>query len=201
MRTPPRLLCVGLAATLALSSLTAQADDQDLQSLLDKEVVVAASKQAEETTTAPATSTILTAEDLRRYGMRTIDEAIDFLSLGVMTSNNLNGGEAGARGVLLTGDSNAHLLLLINGHAVNEQVRGSMRLGAGAGIPLELVDHVEVIVGPGSVLYGSNAMLGVINVVTKAAKDYRGVHVIAYTTRFTANLVLSFVRNRLFCHA
>jgi outer membrane receptor for ferrienterochelin and colicin len=42
-----------------------------------------------------------------------------------------------------------------------------------------MVDHIEVILGPGSVLYGSNAMLGVINVVTKHAKDWSGVHGVA----------------------
>jgi outer membrane receptor protein involved in Fe transport len=44
---------------------------------------------------------------------------------------------------------------------------------------MELVDSIEIIVGPGSVLYGSNAMLGLVNVVTKRAKDYQGVRVIA----------------------
>jgi outer membrane receptor protein involved in Fe transport len=44
---------------------------------------------------------------------------------------------------------------------------------------MEMIDHIEVILGPGSVLYGSNAMLGVINVVTKRAKDWSGVHGVA----------------------
>jgi len=43
---------------------------------------------------------------------------------------------------------------------------------------MEMIDHIEVILGPGSVLYGSNAMLGVINVITKRAKDFQGVHVV-----------------------
>ena len=45
-------------------------------------------------------------------------------------------------------------------------------------MPIEMVDHIEIILGPGSVLYGSNAMLGVINVVTKRARNFAGFHLV-----------------------
>ena len=157
-------------------------DMSDLEGLLTEQVVSSASKQPERANFAPALSTNLTAEDLRRYGIKTIAEAVDFLSLGVAASENLNGGEIGARGVLITGDRGSHFLLLVDGHTVNEQVRGSAWFGVGAGIPLDMVDHIEIIVGPGSVLYGSNAMLGLINVVTKRAKDYSGLKIVAEST-------------------
>lgn len=154
----------------------------DLESLLNEQIVTSASKQAEGASAAPAMSTSLSADDLRRYGIRTLAEAIDFLTIGVKTSDNLNGGEIGSRGVLLTGDRGSHFLLLVDGHAMNEPLRGSAWFGVGAGIPVELIDHVEVIVGAGSVLYGSNAMLGLINVVTKRAKDNAGFHAVAETS-------------------
>jgi outer membrane receptor protein involved in Fe transport len=69
--------------------------------------------------------------------------------------------------------------VIVAGHVVNSPLRGGFSLGVRAGIPLELIDHVEIIVGPGSVLYGSNAMFGLVNVVTKRAKDYSGVRVVA----------------------
>ena len=62
-----------------------------------------------------------------------------------------------------------HFLVLVDGHAMNEPLRGSAWTGVGSGVPIEIIDHIEVIVGPGSVLYGSNAMFGLINVVTKRA--------------------------------
>src|SRR6185503_17011460 len=111
-------------------------------------------------------------------GIHSLDEAINFLSLGMVTENPLGAVAIGARGVLVTQDYGSHVLLLINGHSVNEQWGGTAYFERGAAIPLELVDHIEVILGPGSVLYGSNAMLGVINVVTKRAKDYDGVHAV-----------------------
>jgi len=171
-----------LSATIlvALASAPARAQDiSDLEGLLSEQVVSTASKTSERASSAPALSTSISADDLRRYGIKTVSEAIDFLSLGVATSDNLNGGEIGARGVLITGDRGSHFLLLLDGHAVNEQVRGSAFFGAGAGIPIEIIDHIEIIVGPGSVLYGSNAMLGLINVVTKRVRDWSGVKLIA----------------------
>jgi outer membrane receptor protein involved in Fe transport len=99
----------------------------------------------------------------------------------MVTSNPLHQVDIGARGVMLPNDSGDHVLLLINGHAVNEPLFGTARFERGAGVPVEMIDHVEVILGPGSVLYGSNAMLGVINIITKRAKDWNGVHVIGET--------------------
>jgi outer membrane receptor protein involved in Fe transport len=154
-------------------------DTAALEGLLAEPIVSSASKQSEGASSAPALSTSLTAEDLRRYGVHTLAEALDFLGIAVASSPDLGDGEVGARGVLLTGDNGSHFLVLVDGYAVNDPLRGGARFGAGAGIPLELIDHIEIIVGPGSVLYGSNAMFGLVNVVTKRAKDYEGVRVIA----------------------
>lgn len=170
---------LALVAVLATARAARGDGLGDLESLLSEQIVTTASKQAEGASEAPALSTSLSADDLRRYGIKTLAEAIDFLTLGIKTSENLDGGEIGSRGVLLTGDHNSHFLLLVDGHALNEPLRGSAWLGAGTGIPMELIDHIEVIVGPGSVLYGSNAMFGIINVVTKRAKDNAGLHLIA----------------------
>lgn len=172
-----------LVVAVLFSSQTGRAEGLgDLESLLSEQIVTSASKTAEGASAAPALSTSLSGEDLRRYGIRTLAEAIDFLTVGVRTSENLNGGEVGSRGVLLTGDRGSHFLLLVDGHAMNEPLRGSAWLGVGAGVPMELIDHIEVIVGAGSVLYGSNAMLGLINVVTKRAKDNAGIHAVAETS-------------------
>jgi outer membrane receptor for ferrienterochelin and colicins len=170
-----------IAASL-FAALPAAADDtSDLQGLLNETVVTTASKSAETSTTAPATSTTITAEDMRKYGIHSLDEAIDFLSLGVVTSNPLHAVDIGSRGVTIPSDQGNHFLLLVNGHAINEALFGAARFERGLGMPLELVDHIEVILGPGSVLYGSNAMLGVINVITKRAKDMSGGHVVLET--------------------
>lgn len=174
-----QLVCGIVSTSLALGTVARGSDDGDLEGLLGETIITTASKGAERGSSAPATSTILTAEDIRTFGIHSIDEAINFLSLGAVTSNPLRAVDIGARGVLLPNDQGDHFLLLVNGHATNEGLYGSARFDRGAGVPIEMVDHIEVILGPGSVLYGSNAMLGVINVVTKRASDWSGVHAVA----------------------
>jgi outer membrane receptor for ferrienterochelin and colicins len=147
-----------------------------LSALLEEPVVTTASQSAESASAAPAVSTSISAEDLRRYGIRSLDEAINYLSLGMITENPLHSVDIGARGVLMTADFGNHVLLLIDGHMVNEQWDGTAYFERGLALPIELVDHIEVVLGPGSVLYGSNAMLGVINVITRRAKDWAGLH-------------------------
>lgn len=167
-----------LAGAVVAAPSVAFADD-DLEAALEQSVVTTASQTAETKASAPATATVITAEDIHRHGIRSLNEALNYLSLGTFTTNPAHGVEVGARGVLITADYGNHMLLLIDGHAVNEPYGGSASFDRGLGVPIELVDHIEVILGPGAVLYGSNAMLGVVNVVTKRAKDYGGVHVVA----------------------
>ncbi|HVU05855.1 MAG TPA: TonB-dependent receptor [Polyangiaceae bacterium] len=173
-----------IAAVAALAASfgagTALADGaSDLESLLSENVTTTASTATEKSSTAPATSLTLSSDDLRTYGIRTLDEAIEFLSLGLVTSRSLGSPDVGARGVLLPNDDGRHFLVLVNGHALNDPLYGVARFDQGVGVPFDLVDHIEVVIGPGSVLYGSNAMLGVINLITKDAADYRGGHVAA----------------------
>ncbi|HET6145999.1 MAG TPA: TonB-dependent receptor [Polyangia bacterium] len=154
-------------------------DTSDLDALLGETVSSTASKSAQTSTTVPATAINVTAEDLRRYGIRTLADAYNFLGLGIIAEDGLGQAEIGSRGVLFTYDAGKHILLLIDGHVTNDQRNGASFHSYGAGIPIELIDHIEIMLGPGSVLYGANATLGVVNVVTKSAKDYHGLQLIA----------------------
>jgi outer membrane receptor protein involved in Fe transport len=168
-----------LSASVVLGASPARAEDtSDLQSILSEHVITTASTAAQKDSAAPALTTTITSEDLKLYGIRTIAEAVNFLSMGVFTTDPLRTPDIGARGVLFENDDGKHFLLLINGHAVNDPLNGAARFDQGAGIPIDLVDHIEVVMGPGSVLYGSNAMMGVINVITKSGSTYRGGHVL-----------------------
>lgn len=171
-----------LRSALVLGALShaapSRADDtSDIESLLDENVITTASATTERASVAPATSVTITAEDLHTFGIRSLFDAIRYLSLGVVVSDPLRTPDVGARGVLLSNDDGKHFLLLVNGHRINDPLYGAARFDQGAGVPIELIDHIEVIVGPGSVLYGSNAMMGVVNVVTKRGHGYTGGHV------------------------
>jgi outer membrane cobalamin receptor len=172
------VIVVGLVSVA--SSSPAHADDTtDIQAILSEHVIVTASSTAQTASAAPALSTTITAEDIQTFGFRSVAEAINFLAIGVVTADPLRTPDIGSRGVLFENDAGKHFLLMVNGHAINDPLYGAARFDQGAGIPLDLVDHIEIMVGPGSVLYGSNAMMGVVNVVTKNAADYAGVHVLA----------------------
>jgi outer membrane receptor for ferrienterochelin and colicins len=178
LATMTSTLCLAL-----LSSGAARAQDTaDLDALLSETVSTTGSKSAQASTAVPALSINLTAEDMRRYGIRTLAEAYNFLATGIISVDPLGDVDIGSRGVLLTNDVGNHILLLIDGHATNDQRNGASYHAESAGIPMALIDHIEIMLGPGSVLYGSNAMLGVVNVVTKRAKDYAGIHIIAETS-------------------
>ncbi len=179
MKTLRSFVSVPLALLLCFP-VSAYADDvSNLAGLLDEPVVSTASRTAETAGLAPATTSVITAEDLRRHGIGSLDEAINFLALGMIAEPSYGTPEIGTRGVLLSGDYGNHVLLLVDGHAVNEPWDGTAYYDRSAAVPMDLVDHIEVILGPGSVLYGSSAMLGVINVITKRAKDYPGLHLVA----------------------
>jgi outer membrane receptor for ferrienterochelin and colicins len=175
MRALRRAFTLGLAFASSAAPLRAE-DTGELEGLLDTAVVSAPSKAPEAATLAPATSVVLTAEDFERYGIRSLDDAINFLGRGMIVEKAFETGEVGARGVLLTSDFGSHVLLMVDGHVLNEQWSSTAYFDRTTAIPFELIDHIELVLGPGSVLYGSNAMLGIVHIVTKRAKDYDGVH-------------------------
>jgi outer membrane receptor protein involved in Fe transport len=161
-----------------LRTAPALAQSNELEALMEQSIVSTPSKDAETSTTAPATSSIVTAEDLRVHGLRSLNEAINYAALGMVTTTLEHAVEIGARGVLLSGDYGNHVLLLIDGVPANEPWNGTAYFERGAGVPFELIDHIEVTLGPGSVMHGGQAMLGMINIVTKRARDYDGLHLI-----------------------
>ena len=137
----------------------------------------------EKSSDAPATSTSITGADLRVYGIRTLDEAINFLGMGMISERNQLGfSQYGSRGVNVPQDWMAHVLLVLDGHVVNNANIGASYADKMFGIPIEAIDHIEVILGPGSVLYGTNAMYGTINVVTRKASDLDGFRAYAETS-------------------
>ncbi|AUX20957.1 hypothetical protein SOCEGT47_014340 [Sorangium cellulosum] len=167
------LLCAASLALWVYPSREARADDVGaLLEILEESVVSGASRTAERASDAPAMSSVVTGAQLERFGVRRLDEALNFLASGVFAHTRMSAPEVGARGVALTRDGNSHVLVVLDGMVVNEQGGGTVFLHD---IPIDIVDHIEVILGPGSVLYGAQAMLGVINVVTKRAADLPGV--------------------------
>jgi iron complex outermembrane receptor protein len=144
--------------------------DQDLMSLsiedLAKTKVFSASRHLEDTRQAPSSVSIVTADDIQRHGWRTLADIIGSLR-GFYTSYDRDYTYLGVRGVQRPGDYNSRILLMINGHRLNDNVYDSALLGTEFPLDLDLIDHIEIVRGPSSSLFGTNAIFGVINVITR----------------------------------
>ncbi len=148
--------------------------EDTLEMLREVDEVVAASRRPQPIREAPSAVTVVTADEIRAFGYRTLAEVLAH-SRGFVTTYDRNYAYIGSRGFARTGDYNARVQVLIDGHRLNDNVYGAVLAEQGFPLDLDLVSRIEVIRGPGSALYGSNAVFAVINVVTRQAAPSEGL--------------------------
>jgi iron complex outermembrane receptor protein len=176
-----RSLAIG-AVTLATMTGTA-AHAQSLSELsledlmrLDAGRVFGASERSQPVTEAPASVSFITAEDIARYGYRTLADILHGVR-GLYVSDDRNFSFVGARGFGKPGDYNSRILLLVNGHRVNDNIFGQAEIGAEFGLDPATFERVEIIRGPASSLYGDSAFFAVVNVITRTGATIDGTSV------------------------
>lgn len=135
--------------------------------------VFGASKYEQKPSEAPASISIVTAEEIQRYGYRTLSEVLRSVR-GIFTTYDRNYSYIGVRGFNRPGDYDTRVLLLLDGHRLNDNVYDQAAIGTEAVVDVETIERVEIIRGPSSSLYGTNAFLAVINVITKSGRDLKG---------------------------
>jgi outer membrane receptor for ferrienterochelin and colicins len=158
----------------------------DLQALLNIDLQVwSATKTATSAQEVAAVVTVVTSDDIRRWGYRSVAEVLQ-QTLGFYVVDDFMVPNAGVRGISagLWGESSA-IKVMIDGHAVPFRPTSGNWLGPEL-VPMSAVDYVEIVTGPASVLYGADALLGVVNVVTR--RNLQGASIHASTSYDRARL-------------
>lgn len=135
--------------------------------LSGQEEVLGASRAAEAVEDAPASVTIISREELRAMGYPTIAEAIRGVR-GIYLSYDDTYYSPGVRGFARPGDYGNRILVLVDGHPTNDNWIWTSYIGFDARVDIDDVERIEVIRGAGSVVYGTGAFFGVINLVTRS---------------------------------
>ncbi|MGJ8678701.1 TonB-dependent receptor plug domain-containing protein [Paraglaciecola sp.] len=168
---------ISLAVSFALSTYCmADANDDlfdmSLEQLLDVEVITV-SKRSEPITEAPGVVTVISAAEIKAYGARNIKDIL----LRLPNFYMFDSATFTASGVTMragaTQHLNNHVLYLIDGRPLRESQNGGLQTDINLLFPIDAIARIEVIRGPGSVLYGSNAFSGTINFITKSSVDTR----------------------------
>jgi outer membrane receptor for ferrienterochelin and colicins len=145
--------------------------------------VYSASKHLQAACDAPSSVTVVTADEIQKYGYRTLADILKTVP-GFFVMNDRNYSSVGVRGLARPGDYNTRILLLVDGHRLNDNVYDEAMVGTEFPINIDLIQRVEVIRGPVSSLYGSNALFGVINIITKRGRDINGLELSAEAASF-----------------
>jgi len=147
--------------------------------------VSTASKYQQEISDAPASVTVITADEIRKYGYHTLPDILNSVP-GFYINYDRNYHYLGIRGFRRPGDYNTRVLVLIDGHRTNENVGDASYIGTQFPVDVDLIDRVEIIRGPGFSLYGNNALLAVVNVITKGANKLQGLELSGQLASFNS---------------
>ena len=165
--------------------------------------VYGASKHEQKVTEAPASVSIVTADEIRKYGYRTLMDILRSVR-GFYSTYDRSYTYSAIRGFGRPGDYNTRILVLIDGFRANEMVFDYAGVGNDFLVDVDTIKRVEVIRGPASSLYGTSAFCGLVNIITKRGRDLAGLEVsserasfdthksrIAYGDRFQSGVEMS----------
>ena len=167
------LYCFSLAWLHSVEAGTANLVlDLSLDELVNVEIN-SASRFKQKSSEAPAAVEVLTAKDISRFNWRTLADALGAIR-GLYIRNDRNYSYAGARGFMRPGDNSSRMLIMVDGRRMNDAIYDSGFIGEEFMLDMSLIDRIEYLPGSGSSLYGGNALLGVVNVITKQGQDFNG---------------------------
>ncbi len=158
-----------------VETLHAQGKEAGLEEMFaifsEEEIVVSALKRPRTVSKSPAIMSVVTAKQIRQMGARTVSDVLEMIPGFDITMNTNGTREIGVRGIFQ--QRLPKVKVLIDGHSINEPGSGGATFNFDD-LVVENIKRIEIIRGPGSALYGQNAFLAVINVITKDTDDIDG---------------------------
>jgi iron complex outermembrane receptor protein len=175
LQTPFLIGSLGPIAAFAGTAPVEKLANLDLEQLMQMPVesVSGVSKYDQSIRQAPASVTVLTAADIRNYGWRTLADALRSAP-GFHIRNDRFYEYTGNRGFTRSFDYNSRTLVLVDGHRINDAIYQQGAVGTEFLLDPDLIDRIEIIRGPGSSVYGSNAFYGAINIIPKKGRELAG---------------------------
>ncbi len=166
-------------------------ENLQLEELLNMKVS-SASKYEQTKQESPASVTIISSEEIRRYGYNTMTEILNSIKNFYIT-NDRNYEYLGIRGFTIPSSYDNKILFLLNGHTLNDQAYGGANFGNALNIHPDMIDRIEIVRGPSSSLYGTGAVLAVVDIITKKGKRLDGFSVVGeYGTFNEAEAMISY---------
>lgn len=173
-----------------LDSHAAEADDPYSLNLSELQMVTVASKQAESIWDAPGVVTVITRDEIQRFGANDLyDLLLRLPNVYPFSGNDVRHTTVSARGQF-SSTINKHLLILLNGRPMQDPFTAGANGVIYRAFPVSVIERIEMIRGPGSVLYGSGAFAGAINLVTRTPDplDPKVTSTVTYGSMDTARL-------------
>jgi len=134
--------------------------------LRSQQEVTAATRTTKAVEEAPASVSVITRQEIRAFGYTSVFDALSN-TRGVYPTDDLTYRYLGFRGFGRAGDYGNRVLVTMDGHTTNDDQLGASYVAEDLTSDLDDVEQIEVVRGPGSALYGTNAFFGVVNVVTR----------------------------------
>ena len=164
------MLALGVAAPA--SGQQADAAALSLEDLLEV-TVTGAAKYTQKQSEVAAAASVITRDEIKAFGWRTLDEALSSLP-GIHASYDRQYSGIGTRGIGLPGDYLTRVLVAVNGNRINDALYDGGAVGRDFPVDIDLIERIEFISGPGGAVYGQNAMFGVVNIITRDGASLDG---------------------------
>ena len=182
-KTAQRKALLAAITVFVMGGVTAQAEELPVYSF--DEVVVTATRTENDVKKVPASTQVITQEDIKRGGATSVRNALSMYA-NIFQKSKVRGG---GHDIIIRGMETKHSLVMVNGRRISNEADAS---GLGNAMSLDRinindVEKIEIVRCPSSALYGSEAMGGVLNIITKPSKEQTLLTGLEHTSEDTSH--------------